>query len=177
MPKIITAKRAENEVEKAREYVKVHILFPAGVLGLIAMLAGVFALIYQFVVETYNWRTFLESSGLIVAGGVLGWVQTRYHQYVLREYPRLFASRLRAPRLGQKRVKKELQARTAEHPGQKLVPWLYMLGIGLLLAASIVGWRVGPLDYIAAFFLPWAGFFWAKLFFWRRVLPQGKSQK
>ncbi len=175
MPKIITAKRAESEVEKAREYVKVHILLPSGLLGLITMLAGVFALIYQFVVETYNWRTFLESSGLLLVGGILGWAQTRYHQYVLREYPRLFASRLRAPRLGQKRVKKELRARTVEHPGQKLVPWLYVLGIGLLLAASIAGWRVGPLDYIAAFFLPWAGFFWAKLFFWRRVLGPAKK--
>lgn len=175
MPKIITAKRAENEVEKAREYVKVHILFPAGVLGLIAMLAGVFALIYQFVVETYNWRTFLESSGLIVAGGALGWVQTRYHQYVLREYPRLFASRLRvAPRLGQKR-KKGAQAKPVEHPGQSVVPWLYVVGIGTLVAGSIVVWRIGPLDSVAAFFLPWAGFFWAKLFFWRKALTQGKS--
>lgn len=175
MPKIITAKRAENEVEKAREYVKVHILFPAGVLGLIAMLAGVFALIYQFVVETYNWRTFLESSGLILSGGALGWAQTRYHQYVLREYPRLFASRLRvAPRLGQKR-KKGAQAKPVEHPGQGLVPWLYVVGIGTLIGVSAIGWRVGPLDYVAAFFLPWAGFFWAKLFFWRKVLTQGKS--
>jgi hypothetical protein len=174
MPKIITARRAEGEVEKAREYVKVHILMPAGLLGLIAMLAGVFALIYQFVVETYDWRTFVVSTGLIMAGGLLGWVQTRYHQYVLREYPRLFASRLAVPRMGHK-PKKESQAKTVEHPGQSLVPWLYVLGIGTLLAASVAAWRMGPLDSIAAFFLPWAGFFWAKLFFWRRVLGPAKK--
>jgi hypothetical protein len=62
-----------------------------------------------------------------------------------------------------------------EHPGQGLVPWLYVVGIGTLVAGSIVVWRIGPLDSVAAFFLPWAGFFWAKLFFWRKVLTQGKS--
>jgi len=27
------------------------------------------------------------------------------------------------------------------------------------------------LDYMAAFFLPWAGFFWGKLFTWHKVIP------
>ena len=40
MAKIITTKRAEGEAERAKEYVKTHILFPSGILGLILMISG-----------------------------------------------------------------------------------------------------------------------------------------
>ncbi|MBI4401862.1 MAG: hypothetical protein HY581_09550 [Nitrospirae bacterium] len=176
MPKIITAKRLAGDTEKAREYVKTHILFPSGLLGLIFMVAGAASLVYQFMIKTYSWQTFLETSGLLLVGGLLGWAQTRYHQYLLREHPGHFASRMKIfSRTGIKRSKREVLIPPLEHRGRSLVPLWYILGIGALFGASAVSSSLGQVDYTAAFLLPWAGFFWAKLFFWRGVLGESKK--
>lgn len=176
MPKIITAKRLEGDTEKAREYVKTHILFPSGLLGLIFMVAGAASLVYQFMVKTYSWRTFLETSGLLLVGGLLGWAQTRYHQYLLREHPGHFASRMKIfSRTVIKRSNREVLIPPLEHRGRRLMPLWYVLGVGGLFGASTVSSSLSQVDYIAAFLLPWAGFFWAKLFFWRGVLGESKK--
>lgn len=178
MPKIITAKRLEGETEMAREFVKTHILFPSGLLGLILMIAGTGSLIYQFMFEAYGWQTFIESTALLLAGTMLGWGQTRYHKYVLREHPGYFANRLRTfARSGRKRSKRETLAPELEHWGRNWVPLYYVLGIGGILGASFLSSILGQVYYMAAFLMPWAGFFWARMFFWRGVLMQGKSEK
>jgi hypothetical protein len=173
MPKIITAKRLQGESERAQEYVKTHILFPAGLLGLICILTGTAALVYQFIGQTYGWQTFLQSSGLILAGVVLGWAQTHYHRYLLREFPAYFAERMKlfsrgAPRRG----KRDSPMPALAHRGRGLVPVLYLVGIALLIGLSLFATIAGSVYYFAAFLLPWAGFFWAKLFFWRGVLQK-----
>lgn len=171
MPKIITAKRLESEAEKAREYVKTHILFPSGLLGLIFMISGMASLGYQFLAETYSWHTFLESSMLLVMGGLLGWSQTRYHRFLLREFPEHFASRMRTfSRRSRSKPKREAPAPSLDHRGRALVPFSYLAGLLLLLGSSALAAMAGHVYYVAAFLLPWAGFFWAKLFFWRGVL-------
>jgi hypothetical protein len=178
MPKIITSRRRESEYDKALEYVKGHILFPSGLLGLIFMVAGMASLAYQYMVISYGWRTFVESLGLLFMGGLFGWVQTRYHQYVLREYPGYFASRMRLySRSGQRRLRKELPRWELVHQGRQWVPLAYILGIGLLLGISAWSAVVGQTYYLAAFLMPWAGFFWARMFFWRGVLTEVKSHK
>ncbi|MGH7166356.1 MAG: hypothetical protein ACREIS_12620 [Nitrospiraceae bacterium] len=175
MPKLITAQRLSGEADKAREYVKVHILFPSGLLGLVFMVAGVSALIYQFVVDTYGWRTFVESTGLVLLGGLLGWAQTRYHRYLLEAHPGYFASRMRVfSRRSHKRVKKEAPSPSLEHSGRHLVPIGYLLGVALLMSASGVTWTAGHVEGVGAFVLPWAGFFWAKMFFWQGVVMPRK---
>jgi hypothetical protein len=176
MPKLITARRLEGDTEKAKEYVKVHILFPASLLGLICLVAGSAALAYQFIASTYGWMTFLYSSGLLLIGGTLGWVQTRYHQYLLVEHPGHFAGRMRVfARRGAQRQKREGPEPSLNHPGRALVPWGYVLGVATILGAATLSTIRGQVYYIAAFLLPWAGFFWAKTFFWRRVLTDRKS--
>lgn len=178
MPKIITAKRAENEIDLARRYVKTNIVFPSTLLGGIMMLSGMASLAYQFLFETYEWRTFAESTGLVCAGGLLGYVQTRYHRYVLRDHPGYFAVRLRTfSRTSHKRSKKESSAPPPDHPGQRAVPFFYLAGVLLLLGGSAVSAIYGHVYYMAALLLPWAGFFWAKMFFWRDVLAPVKGGK
>jgi hypothetical protein len=176
MPKIITAKRLQGETEKAQEYVKTHILFPSGLLGLICILTGTASLVYQFIVETYSWTTFLQSSGLIVIGALLGWLQTRYHQYLLQRFPAYFAERMKLFTRGTpRRGKKDSAAPPLEHRGRAFVPFFYLLGAIALIALSTVAAIAGDVFYMAAFLLPWAGFFWAKLFFWRGILKiEGK---
>ena len=44
MPKVITARRHEDETEKAQEFIRTYTLFPASLLGLIAIVVGVVAL-------------------------------------------------------------------------------------------------------------------------------------
>lgn len=179
MPKIITAKRKEGELEKAQNYVRSQILFPAGLLGLLSIVIGVIALVYQLIIGTYDVFTFAQSSALIVAGIVLGWGQTRYHKFILREYPEFFAARMKlSGQRGMPRVKKHTADIVLDHPGRSLVPLFYVLGIALLVGLSAWSFSTGSLDYMAAFSLPWAGFFWGKMFGWRGIVdPPTRNTK
>ncbi len=175
MAKIITAHRLEGEVERAREYVRVHIVFPAALLGLVFLVAGSAAIGYQFLAKSYGWATFLQSSGLLVAGALLGWGQTKYHQYLLREHPSHFATRMKLfEKRSSKASRRDAGIPTVEHPGRSLVPLGYLLGMAMLLGLAGLCAMYGEVYYVAAFLLPWAGFFWAKTFFWRRLI--GGSQ-
>ncbi len=176
MPKIITAKRLEGETDRARDYVKTHILFPSGILGLILMLSAMLSLGYQFLVETYDWQTFLQSSVLLVLGAVLGWGQTRYHRFLLETYPEHFAGRMRVYSKGKKgRGKRDAPTPELEHHGRALVPVAYVIGVLFLVGASSLATLAGHLSAMPAYLMPWAGFFWAKLFFWRGLLREHRA--
>jgi hypothetical protein len=177
MPKVITSRRRDSEYEKALEYIKTHILFPSGLLGLIFMVAGMAALTYQFIAVSYGWTTFLESIGLFMAGLLLGWGQTRYHQFLLKEHPGYFAGRMRLySRTSQRRARKQLQRSDLAHAGRNWMPLAYLAGIALLVGTSSWVSVAGETYFLAAFLLPWAGFFWAKMFFWRGILGKGKGK-
>jgi hypothetical protein len=178
MPKIITSRRIEGESDQAREYVKTHIVLPSSVLGLMFMVAGMAGLVYQFVYISYDWRTFLESGGLLLIGMLFGWAQTRYHHYLLRAFPGNFAARLRVfTKNRAKRPRKEMTIPPIQHPRRNLVPFGYVFGAVALFAAAAWSSMFGQTYYVAAFLLPWVGFFWAKVYFWRSVLLEVKSKK
>ncbi len=172
MGKVITAKRKESEVEQAQTYIRTYILFPAGLMGLLAMIIGILALVYQLIIETYDEWTFAKSSLLLVVGILFGWGQTRYHRYILSKHPEFFASRMKSSGIRSvTRGKKQAAEVQLEHTGRSLIPLAYILGIGSLVGLSVWSFSTGSLDYMAAFFLPWAGFFWGKLFTWHKVIP------
>jgi hypothetical protein len=178
MPKIITAKRQEGESEKANEFVRTYILMPSSLLGLIAMVVGVLALGYQLLAGTYGWETFLYSSGLLVCGVLLGIGHTKYQQYLLREFPGYFANRMKTyAQRSLHKAKKTAADVEIEHRGRGLIPLCYVLGIGLLLGLSGLSVSTGFLDGLPAFFLPWAGYFWAKLFFWKGLVLAPRTKK
>ncbi len=174
MPKLVTVRQLEDTTERAKNYVKAYILFPSGFLGLIAMVAGTAALGYQLnATDSYTWATFLTSSGLLIFGGCVGWIQTRYHQYILDKHPDVFASRMKpisTRRSG--RAKKDAPVPTPQAPGSKWIPLAYLAGVGLLLAASTISTQMGQVHPVAAYLMPWGGFFWAKLYFWRAVIKE-----
>lgn len=179
MPKIVSAKRLETETDRARAYVKAHILFPAGLLGLASMVVAVVSLAYQLIGGSYSMDTFFHSSGMLIVGGIFGWAQTRYHRFLVREYPWHFASRMKTMlqrRQKAKRTRREQSDPEPDHSGRSLVPYLYLAGFGGLLGLGALGASAGTVDYLAAFVLPWAGFFWAKMFFWRRELRIEQTQ-
>ncbi len=182
MAKVITTKRLEGEVEKAQDYIRTHILFPSSLLGLIGMVVGVLGLLYQLILGTYGWETFTYSSGLLLSGIIVGWGQTKYQQFILRECPAHFASRRRtAGKRSLRKVKKSASEVSFEHRGRGLIPFWYALGILMFIGVSVACVWSGALDGLPAFALPWAGFFWAKMFFWKGVIAppskKGKSGK
>jgi len=124
MPKLVTVLRPEKIDEQARYYVRSHILLPAGTIGLISMVGGVGALAYQLLVNhTYSWVTFLSSSVLIVVGASCGFAQARYHRYLFKTFPEVYAAKMRtavAQRSRKAKAKVEPEVPTIEHPGEVL---------------------------------------------------------
>ncbi|HSF66363.1 MAG TPA: hypothetical protein VLA67_02935 [Nitrospiraceae bacterium] len=174
MPKLVTVLRPEKIDEQARYYVRSHILFRAGTIGLICMVGAMGSLGYQLVMNhTYSWLTFLSSSALLVLGGLCGWGQARYHRYLFKTFPEVYAAKLRsavALRNRKAKVKTEPEVPSIEHPGRGFVTAISIAGGVVIIGASAVAIVRGDLDPLPAVLVPWAGFFWAKLFCWRGVV-------
>ena len=172
MGKVITAKKKEGDAEQAQIYIRTYILFPAGVMGLLTMVIGTVALVYQLIFDTYDEWTFAMSSMLLVVGIIFGWGQTRYHRFILRQYPEFFASRMKSSAVRSVTRGKKMPVEVKiDHPIRKVMPFAYILCYGTLLGLSGWSFSTGSLEYMPAFFLPWAGFFWGKLFTWHKVIP------
>lgn len=168
MPKLITVQRPEQVTKQAQDYVKTYILIPSGLVGLVSMLGGVAGLGYQlFGTDLYTWQTFLQSTGLIALGAVLGFAQSRYHFYLLQSFPDVLAARIRSATKKGKKGVKEAEAPQIVHPGKQFVSAAYMLGTAVLLGVSWLATSMGQVMMVPAILLPWAGFYWARLFFWR----------
>ena len=172
MPKLVTVLRPEKIQEQARFYVRSYILLPAGVVGLVCMLGGVGSLGYQLLANhTYTWLTFLASSALLVVGALCGWAQTRYHRYLLATFPEVYAARMRTAVVQRsKKAKVEPEVPSIDHPGRGFVPVLSVAGVALIFGASAAAIVRGDLDPLPAILVPWAGFYWAKLFGWRGIV-------
>ncbi|HLZ33755.1 MAG TPA: hypothetical protein VKP13_07050 [Nitrospira sp.] len=172
MPKLVTVWRDQDIQTQARHYVRSYILFPAGLLGLVCMVGGIGALGYQLIASsTYTWTTFVSSSILLLIGALCGWAQTRYHRYLLAMVPDVFAARMRsAVQRTKKKSKGESSIPAIEHPGRRFVPIAYCVGALLLLGGSAWAIFYGAVDAVPAVLMPWAGFYWGKLFFWRGVV-------
>ncbi len=180
MPKLITAHHPEQVAQQAREYVRTFILFPSGIVGLFCLVGGIGGLGYQWLAtDTYTWTTFSVSSFLIVIGLVLGISQTLYHRFILAQFPEVLAARM-ATRMKQRaggvrgRMKKETPAPSIEHSGRQLIPVAYLVGVALLVGSGVAAIVYGQVHWIPALLMPWAGFYWAKLFLWRRVIMPEK---
>jgi hypothetical protein len=172
MPKLVTVLRPEKIDEQARYYVRSHILLPAGTIGLVCMVGGVGSLGYQLLVNhTYSWVTFLTSSILLVVGALCGFGQARYHRYLFTTFPEVYAARMRtAVAQRSKKAKAEAAVPSIEHPGRAFVTAISIAGAVLIFSASAGAIVWGNLDPLPAVVVPWAGFYWAKLFSWRGVV-------
>ena len=172
MPKLVTVLRAEKIEEQARYYVRSHILLPAGTIGLVCMVGGVGSLGYQLLVNhTYSWLTFLASSALLAVGASCGWAQARYHRYLFTSFPEVYAARTRTSVAQRsKKAKAEREGPSIEHPGRGFVTAISIAGAALIFGASAAAIVRGDLDPLPAVLVPWAGFYWAKLFSWRGVV-------
>jgi hypothetical protein len=172
MAKLVKEWRSEDIRTQARHYVKTYILLPSGFLGLLCMLGGMGTLGYQLIASgTYTGTTFITSVALLLLGGLCGWWQTRYHRYLFDTVPQVFAARMRtAVQRTHKKAKADPVIPPINHQGRRLVPAAYVAGIGLLLGSSLWAITDGSMDAVPAILMPWAGFYWSKLFFWRGIV-------
>ena len=172
MPKLVTVLRPEKIDEQARYYVRSHILLPAGTIGLVCMVGGVGSLGYQLLVNhTYSWVTFLTSSVLLAVGALCGWGQARYHRYLFTAFPEVYAAKMRtAVAQRNRKARAEPEVPAIEHPGRAFVTAISIAGAAMIFGSSAVAIIYGELDLIPAVFVPWAAFYWAKLFSWRGVV-------
>ncbi|HJT21274.1 MAG TPA: hypothetical protein VJ746_12435 [Nitrospira sp.] len=172
MAKLVTMWRSDEIHAQAVHYVKSYILFPSGLLGLVCMIGGLGGLGYQLLAtNSYTSTTFLASSGLLLLGALCGVAQTAYHRYLLRTVPQVFAARIRtAVRKSGKKTKIDERGTTIDHTGRSLVPLGYLAGMVLLLGASALALTKGSVEAVPALLMPWAGFYWGKLFWWKGVV-------
>jgi hypothetical protein len=170
--RLVTVRRPEEIQQQAQEYVKSYILFPSGLVGLICLIGGVGGLGYQLLASgTYTWDTFYQSSALIIVGLLTGAAQTRYHQFLLKRFPEVFAARLRMASMKRgAKAKKEPQTLSIDHAGRQFVPLAYVMGAALLIGSAFAASTYGRVSTLPALLLPWAGFYWARLFVWRKVM-------
>ena len=176
MPKLVTVLKPEKIDEQARYYVRSHILLPAGTIGLVSMVGGLGALAYQLLAShTYSWVTFLSSSLLIAIGASCGFGQARYHRYLFKKFPEFYAAKMRTA-VAQRNKKLRMKAKAEpdvpeiEHPGRGFVTAISIAGAVLVFGSSAGAYLYGDLDLLPAALVPWAGFYWAKLFCWRGVV-------
>ncbi len=176
MPKLISVRDPQDTLTQAQEYVKNYILLPSGMLGLVCLLGAVGGLGYQLLAaDSYTWDTFYQSSGLFLSGIGLGAAQTLYHRYLLREFPDVLAARMKQGLNRRKgNIKKTIDVPDIQHSGRQLIPIAYLLGIIILVGSAIAAFSYGRVDMVPALLMPWAGFYWAKMFLWRRVINVAK---
>lgn len=170
MAKLVSPRREENVLSQAREYLRTHIVFPSALLGLMLLLAGTMGLAYQYLADQYEGHTFWQSTGLALAGAIAGWGQSRYHRYLLAQAPEYLASRMHAfagkPRGKNRRDSILVEAR---HPGRNWVPLWYVLGAAILLSLSFLTAAWGSVYAVAAYLLPWAGFYCSRVYAWKEL--------
>jgi hypothetical protein len=108
---------------------------------------------------------------LLVVGALCGWAQTRYHRYLFATFPEVYAARMRTAVVQRsKKAKAEPEVPSIEHSGRGFVPVISITGAALIFGASAAAIVRGDLDPLPALLMPWAGFYWAKLFGWRGVV-------
>lgn len=179
VPKLVNVHHPQHTMQQAQEYVKTYILMPSGLLSLICMIGAVGGLGYQWLsTDSYIWDTFYQSSGLFISGIGLGALQTLYQRYLLRKFPEVLAARMKEG-LNRQRgtLTKRSEATTIEHPGRQFVPLAYLLGTMMLIGGTIAASAYGRVSMVPALLMPWAGFYWARLFLWRRVIKVGKIER
>lgn len=172
MARLVTVRRPEEILRQAEEYVKSYILLPSGLVGLICLVGGVGGLGYQLIASgSYTWDTFYQSSALIILGLVTGVAQTGYHQFLLKRFPHVFAARLRMASMKRgAKARREPQSLSIDHAGRHFVPLAYAMGAALLIGSAFAASTYGQVSTLPALLLPWAGFYWARLFVWRKVV-------
>ena len=167
MPRIITSRHREGEIERARLYMKSRLMLPTIPLAMVTLLTGYGALAMMWFQDTLTAEALLGSTLLFVLGAILGWGHVRYERYLVKASPEYFARKhkLLEAAKAYRRPKRDLPTEGPHHRGRQwAIPMYLVAGMGML-AMSI--WLASKVGVYPAFLLPWAGYLNAKVIFWR----------
>jgi hypothetical protein len=169
MVRVITARKAESERQKAIQYVKTSIIYPSALLGLISLVLGYGALIYLLFKGRFFASIVLDSFILLGVGILLGWFQYFYQRFLFENYPEYYAERRRrAERLRTGQARKLDILEKPDHKGRRIIPFVYLVAfVGAVAMIITYATRLNP---ISAVFLLLAGFYNVRFFFWKRKL-------
>ncbi len=167
MPKIVTARRREDERDRARLYLKSRLMLPTIPLGMVTLLAGYGDMAVMWMQDELTPSALMGSTILFFGGAVWGWGHARYNRYLVATCPEYLARKQKvlAAAKDYKKVKRDTQASGPDHPGRRFV--LAMYGVGILTQCGVTLYYLGQLGTYSAVFLPWAGYFNAKVIFLR----------
>ena len=167
MPKIVTARRKEDERDRARQYLKSRLMLPTIPLGMVTLLAGYGDMAVMWIQDELTPRAMLGSTVLFACGAVWGWGHARYERYLVTACPDYLARKQRLLDAAKeyKRVKRDVPTAGPLHRGRRIVLILYV--VGLFAQGGLTLYYLGQLGAYAAIFLPWAGYFNAKVIYWR----------
>ena len=169
VPKIITSRHRESETERARLYIKTRLMLPTIPLAMVTLLTGYGSLAFMWFQDTLTLQALLASTALFAVGAIFGWAQVRYERYLVRTCPEYLARKHKLLETAKeyKRPKRDLPNGGPHHRGRRVALIGYAVSILTMLAMSVtLADRVGVYP---AFFLPWAGYFNAKVIFWREL--------
>lgn len=172
MPKIVTARRREDERDRARLYLKSRLMLPTIPLGMVALLAGYGDMALMWMQDELTPSALLAGTILFFCGAVWGWGHAWYERYLTVTCPEYLARKqkiLDAAR-DYKKAKRDVSTAGPAHPGRRFVLALY--GLGILSQCGITLYYFSQVGAYAAIFLPWAGYFNAKVIFWRELFTR-----
>jgi hypothetical protein len=173
MPKILTIRRREDERERARLYLKSRLMLPTIPLGMVTLLAGYGDMVLMWIQNELTPQALLGSTILVLCGAFWGWGHARYERYLVGACPEYFARKQKQLESAKeyKRVKRDFPATGPLHPGRRFALGMYVVGIAFQAGISL--YYLGHVGVYAAIFLPWAGYFNAKVIFWRELFTSG----
>ncbi len=163
MPKIVTARRREDEMDRARLYLKSRLMFPTIPLGMVTLLVGYGSVGLMWIQGELMPKALLGSTILFVVGALWGWAQARYDRYLVRACPDYLARKQKLLEAAKemKRAKRDASSAGPSHPGRRMVVALYVIGVCTQLGLTF--YYLGTVGVYPAVFLPWAGYLNAKV--------------
>lgn len=172
MPKIVTSRRREDERDRARLYLKSRLMMPTIPLGMVTLLAGYGNVALMWLQDALTTDVVMGSTVLLLSGALWGWGHVRYERYLVAMCPEHLARKQKILEAAKeyKKPSREASSTGPIHPGRQIA--LAMYGVGMLAQFGITGYYLGHLGTYAAVFLPWAGYFNAKVIFWRDLFAR-----
>jgi len=172
MAKIVTARRLEDERNRARLYLKSRLMLPIIPLGMVCVLAGYGNITLMWMQDELTTDAVMGSTILFLCGAAWGWGHVSYERYLVATCPEHLARKQKALEAAKdyKKAKRDTFSTGPIHPGRQIALVLY--GVGVLAQFGITGYYLGHIGTYAALFLPWAGYFNAKVIFWRDLFAR-----
>ena len=167
MPKIATVRRQEDVRDRAKRYLKSRLMLPTIPFGMVTLLAGYGDMAVMWMQDQLTSQALFGSTVLFFSGAVWGWGHARYERYLVAKCPESLARKQKLLEAAKeyKKIKRDAGSDGPQHPGRSLVLALYVVGVSAQCGVTI--YYLGQIGAYAAIFLPWAGYFNAKVIAWR----------